>query len=74
MIGAVGRDSSGEALLEKYWKKVNVNVSGIRRMEEGVTGQAYITVDESGENSIILIAGTNGLVTTELIDDHMDVL
>lgn len=73
MIGAVGRDSSGEALLENL-KSVNVNVSGIRRMEEGVTGQAYITVDDHGENSIILIAGTNGLVTTELIDDHMDVL
>ena len=73
MIGAVGRDSSGEALLENL-KSVNVNVSGIRRMEEGVTGQAYITVDDHGENSIILIAGTNGLVTKELIDDHMDVL
>lgn len=73
MIGAVGRDSSGEALLENL-KSVNVNVSGIRRMEEGVTGQAYITVDDHGENSIILIAGTNGLVTTELIDDHMDIL
>ena len=73
MIGAVGRDSSGDALLENL-KSVNVNVSGIRRMEEGVTGQAYITVDDHGENSIILIAGTNGLVTTELIDDHMDVL
>lgn len=73
MIGAVGRDSSGDALLENL-KSVNVNVSGIRRMEEGVTGQAYITVDDHGENSIILIAGTNGLVTKELIDDHMDVL
>lgn len=73
MIGAVGRDSSGDALLENL-KSVNVNVSGIRRMEEGVTGQAYITVDDHGENSIILIAGTNRLVTKELIDDHMDVL
>ena len=73
MIGAVGRDSSGDALLENL-KSVNVNVSGIRRMEEGVTGQAYITVDDHGENSIILIAGTNGLVTKELIDDHMEIL
>lgn len=73
MIGAVGQDAAGDALLENL-KKVNVNVSGIRRMEQGVTGQAYITVDDQGENSIILIAGTNGLVTKELIDDNIDIL
>lgn len=73
MIGAVGQDAAGDALLGNL-KKVNVNVSGIRRMEQGVTGQAYITVDDQGENSIILIAGTNGLVTKELIDDNIDIL
>lgn len=73
MIGAVGQDAAGDALLENL-KKENVNVSGIRRMEQGVTGQAYITVDDQGENSIILIAGTNGLVTKELIDDNIDIL
>lgn len=73
MIGAVGQDAAGDALLENL-KKVKVNVSGIRRMEQGVTGQAYITVDDQGENSIILIAGTNGLVTKELIDDNIDIL
>lgn len=73
MIGAVGQDTAGDALLENL-KKVKVNVSGIRRMEQGVTGQAYITVDDQGENSIILIAGTNGLVTKELIDNNIDIL
>lgn len=73
MIGAVGQDAAGDALLGNL-KKVNVNVSGIRRMEQGVTGQAYITVDDQGENSIILIAGTNGLVTKELIDYNIDIL
>lgn len=69
MIGAIGDDTFGAAL-KKNLEDVGVTTSGLEIIEGTPTGQAFITVDEHGENSIILIAGTNGLVTTKMIDDH----
>lgn len=73
MIGAVGMDASGEALLDSL-KSVNVNVSGIRQQDNSVTGQAFITVDDNGDNAIIIIAGSNGFVTKELIDENVKII
>lgn len=73
MIGAVGKDAAGDALLHNL-QSVHVDASGIRRIEEGTTGQAFIAVDDDGDNSIIIIAGTNGLVTKELIDEKADII
>ena len=69
MIGAVGNDSFGKSLKSNL-ESVGVDVSGIAVLEGETTGQAYITVDDSGENSIIIIAGTNGLVDVELVWEH----
>lgn len=73
MIGAVGKDAAGEALLHNL-RSVNVDVTGVKKMENGTTGQAFIAVDDDGDNSIIIIAGTNGLVTKELIDEKADII
>lgn len=73
MIGAVGADSSGEALLSNL-QSAGVKTEGIEVIDGVPTGQAYIMVDENGDNSIILIAGTNGKVTKEIIKNHMDII
>lgn len=73
MIGAVGMDASGKALIDNL-KSVNVNVSGIRQLDNSVTGQAFITVDDNGDNAIIIIAGSNGLVTKKLIDENAEII
>lgn len=73
MIGAVGMDASGETLIDSL-KSVNVNVSGIKQLDGSMTGQAFITVDDSGDNSIIIIAGSNGLVTKELVDENAEII
>lgn len=73
MIGAVGSDSSGEALRDNL-KCVDADIEGIEVIQNEPTGQAYIMVDETGDNSIILISGTNGLVTKEMIDRHLDMI
>lgn len=73
MIGAVGADSSGEALLSNL-QSAGVKTEGIEVIDGVPTGQAYIMVDENGDNSIILIAGTNGKVTKEIIQNHMDII
>lgn len=66
MIGAVGNDDCGNKLIENL-KSVSVNTCGVKVIENQPTGQAYITVDSNGENTIIIVAGTNGLVNKELI-------
>lgn len=70
MIGAVGDDTPGQILV-KNLESVGVDTSSISVIPGGTTGQAFITVDENGENSIIIIAGTNGEVTEELVQKHM---
>ena len=69
MIGAVGNDSCG-MVLKKNLESVGVKTDGLAILDGETTGQAFITVDSQGENSIIIIAGTNGLVTRELIDQN----
>lgn len=69
MIGAVGNDSFGHTL-KKNLESVGVETTGLAVMEGETTGQAFITVDDKGENSIIIIAGTNGLVSIELIQNN----
>lgn len=69
MIGAVGDDSFGDMLIDNL-KNVGVNVEGIERIPGGTTGQAFIPVDESGENSIIVIGGTNGQVDEAILKKY----
>lgn len=70
MIGAVGDDDFGRRLKENL-ESVGVNIVGVETFFGEPTGQAYIAVDEEGENSIILIAGTNGMVTKEIIKKNL---
>ena len=58
LIGAVGDDPNGTMLLESTAGS-GVDVSRVRRAD-AATGVAVISVDASGENSIIISAGANG--------------
>lgn len=58
MIGAVGEDENGKRL-KKNLEDVNVDVSSIEEIKNIQTGTAFITVDKSGENNIIIIEGAN---------------
>ena len=58
LIGAVGDDSNGTMLLEST-ANAGVDVSRVQRSDVA-TGVAVISVDASGENSIIISAGANG--------------
>lgn len=70
MIGAVGDDAPGETLRNNLGR-VGVVTEGIITVPEETTGQAFITVDVSGENSIVIIPGTNACVTRELIQSGL---
>lgn len=73
MIGAVGDDLYGRMLIENL-QNVGVGTSGIEIIQGTPTGNAFISVDEGGENSIIVVQGANNKLTTQMIDKHVDLI
>lgn len=67
-IGAIGDDSFGTTLRSTL-AEAGVDTALVRTVE-GPSGVATIVVDESGENSIIVVAGANGRVT-DLTEDEL---
>ncbi|HIW88827.1 MAG TPA: ribokinase [Candidatus Ligilactobacillus excrementipullorum] len=57
-IGAVGNDAPGKQMLELL-KNEGINLTGIATLANESTGQAFITVDDEGENAITIYAGAN---------------
>lgn len=58
MIGAVGADDYGRSLIEIV-KHEGIDGSSIIGCEELATGVALISVDDCGENYIVIVAGAN---------------
>ena len=69
MIGCVGQDAFGDAMLETL-EADQVDVSGIRRDDGAPTGVALITVDDRGENTIVVASGANMRITPEDVEAH----
>lgn len=69
MIGCVGKDAFGPVLVNSL-VAAGVDASGVIHLNEVSTGTATILVEDSGENRIIIVAGANGMVTTELIQQQ----
>jgi ribokinase len=59
MLGQVGDDEHG-AFLRAELRKVGVDVGFVRAMPGSPTGTAVISVDTSGQNQIVIVAGANG--------------
>jgi ribokinase len=66
LIGAVGSDPNGDMLVAST-AGAGVDVSHVRRVAEP-TGVAVISVEDSGENSIIISAGANGTLSPGAMD------
>ncbi len=58
MIGRVGDDTFGQALRENL-SRVGVDVSRVETVPGVATGVATITVDQTGQNSIVVASGAN---------------
>ncbi|MFC4710674.1 ribokinase [Enterococcus eurekensis] len=68
-IGGIGNDEAGQVMLELL-KQEEINVTGILEFENENTGQAYIIVDNEGENSIMIHAGANNAFTPIHVQKH----
>jgi len=68
MIGAVGEDVFGQALLDNL-VAAGVNTESVARVT-GPSGVAPILVADNGENSIVVVPGANAQVTPAAIDSQ----
>lgn len=70
LVGAVGDDEAGRTLLgEATSAGVDVSRVAILAGDDGQpTGRAVITVDDTAENSIVVVPGANGRVDTDGLD------
>jgi ribokinase len=66
MVGAVGEDVFGQALLDNL-AKAGVNTSAIARVP-GPSGVAPILIDDAGQNSIVVVPGANARVDSAAVD------
>jgi len=64
MVGRVGSDEAGSAYLARLLA-LGINVASIRDTPGCPTGHALITVDDAGENSIVVVAGANAAVSVD---------
>jgi ribokinase len=67
-IGAIGRDDNGDLLADTL---ATAGIAGdLVRREHEPTGQAFIVVDDSGENTIIVASGANATLTRLTVDEN----
>jgi ribokinase len=72
MVGAVGEDVFGQALLDNL-SGAGVQTEAVARVS-GPSGVAPIMVADNGENSIVVVSGANGKVDPVLIDRWADLI
>lgn len=65
-IGAVGNDSAGKYMLNLL-KKEKIDLTNVEIKNNEKTGAATILLDEKGQNSILVYAGANNLISHEQI-------
>lgn len=73
MIGAVGDDEHG-VTMRKTLADNGVDVSRVVSQANTATGVALITVDEAGENTIVVAPGANALVRSASVDSGVDAI
>ncbi|MEM0145715.1 MAG: PfkB family carbohydrate kinase [Conexivisphaerales archaeon] len=65
-IGAVGNDDAGKLHLDAF-KKLNVDSSGVKIVDNVESGQSFVLVDPSGQNQINSYYGANSALDLDLI-------
>jgi ribokinase len=67
MVGCVGADAAGEALLGGL-RAAGVDTAGVRTLDDASSGTALIVVDAAGENSIVVVPGANARLSAADVD------
>lgn len=71
-IGCVGNDINGDEAITNLFDNY-VDVNAIKKVEGVSTGIAQITIAED-DNSIIIVKGANDQLSTNIIDENLDMI
>lgn len=67
MVGRVGGDGFGDTLIQGL-DEIGVETTHVGRDESTSTGVAFITVDSTGQNEIVVVPGANARLETSHVD------
>jgi len=73
LIGRIGSDAFGELSIESLTKE-KISTRNIYRDSTAASGVAFIVVDDSGENIIVVAPGANAALNEKDIQDAEDVI
>ena len=71
IIAKIGKDENGQILKDKL-KEDNIDVKYVFEDKNESTGMAFIMVNENGNNSIIVVAGSNMTINKEDIEASLE--
>src|SRR5215831_8494396 len=66
IVGCIGRDEVGKKQLMML-KEEGVETEGVQASSKAESGQAYVTIDEQGDNTILTHFGANALLDADLV-------
>ena len=72
-IGAIGKDGAGQ-MMRELLEYEDIDTSAVQLLESQSTGQAFITVDDSGENSIMIFSGANNAFTPDNVENSKHII
>lgn len=73
MIAKIGKDDNGKILKGELIKD-NINVDCVFEDEKEATGMAMIMVNSAGNNSIIVVSGSNMTINESDIENSMNII
>lgn len=73
LIACVGEDETGQFLLQMA-TSAGVHVEGVEQIPACQTGTAFIAVDDSAENFIVVIPGANARLSSEMVEHKLNSL
>jgi len=72
-ISKIGKDRAADFMLDTF-KYDGLNIDHVTTDEKAGTGQAYILLDDNGQNSILIYGGANQTITVEDIDNASEAI
>uniref|UniRef100_A0A0L8GIW1 Ribokinase n=1 Tax=Octopus bimaculoides TaxID=37653 RepID=A0A0L8GIW1_OCTBM len=73
MVGRVGTDQFGTNYLD-HFHKYSINTDHVKVTEQSNTGIASITVNDKGQNNIVIVSGANEKLTDEDVEASIHVI
>ncbi|MGX4763964.1 ribokinase [Holzapfeliella sp. JNUCC 72] len=73
MVGCLGQDGHGNQFKEMLQRN-NINSQFVKQLANENTGQAYILLQSSGQNSIVVSGEANHLLTPQMVQESLPVI